>query len=484
LVTSHWVQTSCSARSAVGGFLFVAGATGQRCKRDRHRGGGISGLSLAFELLNRGASVLLFEAASRVGGTIQSTVDQGFITEAGPNGFLDREPATRALATALGLTDRIRPADAVAKKRFIFTRGALREVPSSPPAFLKSNILPFTARLRVALELFTRRRRDAEDETLADFARRHLGEAATRVLIDAMQAGIFAGNPEKLSLAATFPKMAELERDHRSLILAMVRLQKQRRGTGIATETSGPSGTLCSFEGGLETLTRTLGESLAPSIRRSEARSIARLGTGWRLQISTANAEEWVEAERLVLAVPSYVAARLLRPLDGALAAELDAIQYAPVCVVHLGYPRIERAVPNGFGFLVPSEEKMRILGAIFISSIFPWRSVERRTLLTCMVAGARQPELFDLSDAELLNCVRQDLQRALGLSADPSFHRVSRWQRGIPQYNVGHLARLRRIDAQLSKLPGLSLTGNAFRGVGLNDCIRNSAALAKKLMP
>jgi len=448
-------------------------------------GAGISGLSLAFELRSRGAPVVLLEASPRVGGTIRSSAEQGFLTEAGPNGFLDKEPATRALAASLGLTDQMRKADPAAKRRFIFTRGALREVPSSPGGFLKSDILPLGARLRVAGELFSRRARDPENETLATFARRHLGSTATSVLVDAMQAGIFAGDPEKLSLAAVFPKMREMERDHRSLILAMIRLQRQRKGTAVATETAGPAGTLCSFEGGLETLTRALAAKLGAAVRlNTEVRSIARSGREWQLQISSAGRPETVAAEQLVLAVPSYLAARLLQPIDRALASELEGIDYAPICVVHLGYPRAEPAVPDGFGFLVPAQERLNILGAIFVSSVFPWRTEGRRSLLTCMVGGARQPELFGLEEAELVGSVRRDLERVLGLATAPSFQQVARWPRGIPQYNVGHLARVRRIEEAVSRLPGLTVTGNAYRGVGLNDCVRASTALALSQLP
>jgi len=448
-------------------------------------GAGISGLSLAFELRRRGASVVLLEASPRVGGTIRSSTEQGFLTEAGPNGFLDKEPATRALAASLGLTDQMRKADPAAKRRFIFTRGALREVPSSPGEFLKSDILPLGARLRVAGELFSRRARDPENETLATFARRHLGRTATSVLVDAMQAGIFAGDPEKLSLEAVFPKMRELERDHRSLILAMIRLQRQRKGTAVATETAGPAGTLCSFEGGLETLTRALAERLGAAVRlNTEVRAIARSGREWQLQTSSAGRAETVAAEQVVLAIPSYVAARLLQPIDRALASELEGIEYAPICVVHLGYPRAEAAVPDGFGFLVPAQERLNILGAIFVSSVFPWRSEGRRSLLTCMVGGARQPELFGLEEAELVGSVRKDLERVLGLATAPSFQQVIRWPRGIPQYNVGHLARVRRIEEAVSRLPGLTVTGNAYRGVGLNDCVRASTALALSQLP
>jgi oxygen-dependent protoporphyrinogen oxidase len=447
-------------------------------------GAGISGLSLAFELRQRGATVAVFEGSSRVGGTIQSTAEEGFITEAGANGFLDREPATRALARALGLADKLRPADPAAKRRFIFTRGALREVPSSPPAFLKSDILPLAARLRVAAELLTPRARNLENETLASFARRHLGKAAARVLVDAMQAGIFAGNPDRLSLLATFPKMGELEREHRSLILALIRLQRQRRGTGVATEAGGPAGTLCSFEGGLEELPRALAKALGGSVRlNAEVEKIATFSAGWRLSLTGGARQQVIEAEQLILAVPAHQAASLLQPLDQRLSADLQEIEYAPICVVHLGYSRAEPAVPDGFGFLVPAEERLHILGAIFISSVFPWRSQERRTLLTCMMGGARQPELFEREGGELVALARQDLERALGLSAAPAFQRIVRWRRGIPQYNVGHLARVRRIEESASRLPGLFLTGNAYRGVGLNDCVRNSTLLAARIL-
>jgi protoporphyrinogen/coproporphyrinogen III oxidase len=228
-------------------------------------------------------------------------------------------------------------------------------------------------------------------------------------------------------------------------------------------------------------LTRTLAEKVGPAIQlNTEVRAISRSATGWRLQMGWA--QEALEAEKLVLAVPSYAAARLLRPIDEKLASELDGIEYAPISVVHLGYAQAEPAVPSGFGFLVPAEERLHILGSIFISSIFPWRSEGGRTLLTCMVAGARQPELFDLPDGDLVRVVRQDLDKVLGLKAAPSFQQIVRWKRGIPQYNVGHLARLRRIDEAVSRLPGLALTGNAYRGVGLNDCVRNSTELAKHL--
>jgi oxygen-dependent protoporphyrinogen oxidase len=446
-------------------------------------GGGISGLSLAFQLSRRGQDVLLFEASPRLGGTIRSENRDGFIIEAGPNGFLDNEPATHALAASLGIAGKIRPAEVTASRRFIFTRGALRPVPSSPPAFLKSDILPFHARIRVLGELLTRRGPELENETLGSFSRRHFGRAAAEVLVDAFQSGIFAGDPEKLSVEAAFPRLAALEREHRSLMLGMGRIARQRRAEGAPSQPG--VGTLNTFEGGLSTLISSLADHLGSSIRTdATVQSISRVGTRWRLSVLDRGHVALWEATQVVLAVPAYAAASLLRPLNGKLSSELESIEYAPVAVVQLGFrgSAVDNNVPPGFGFLAPAREGLNILGAIFASKIFPWRAPPKALLLTCMMGGVRRGELFKKLDDELLALAGSDLKRVLHFAAEPDFVEIVRWPRGIPQYNVGHLARLRRIAEALASLPGISLTGNAYHGVGLNDCIRNATALAKRL--
>lgn len=434
-------------------------------------GGGISGLALAHALKARGRSVLLLEAADRVGGTIRSSQRDGLITEWGPNGFLDREPATRALTSALGLQDKLRPAEADAKRRYVLLRGALREVPTSPPRFLTSDLLPLSGRLRAALEPFSRRG-TGEDEPLATFARRHVGRWGAE-LFDAMQTGIYAGDFERLSVAAAFPFLAQLEREHRSLVLGMIRLQRAGRG--------GSSGGLTSFEGGMETLVARLGQALGDQVRTgARVRALTRRGDRWVIALEEAEA---VEASTVVLAVPAFVAAELLRPLEPAMAGELEAIEYAPIAAVHLGFRRADLpSRPNGFGFVTPARERRDILGTIYVSSIFPWRSTPELDLFTCMVGGTRRPELSSLGEDELVARIQAEVVPLLGARAAPVFRQVIRWSKGIPQYNVGHLARVERVEAAARGLPGLWLTGNAYRGVGLNDCIRNAAALAEEL--
>jgi oxygen-dependent protoporphyrinogen oxidase len=446
-------------------------------------GGGISGLALAHGLQARGTGVTLLEAGPTLGGNIQTRSRDGFITEAGPNSFVDREPTLRQLAASLGIEGHIRPADPAAKRRYIYSRGKLRQVPSSPPAFLKSDVVPLGAKLRMMGELFTRRAPD-KDESLAEFGRRHVGRTATAVLVDAMQTGIYAGDVEALSVGAVFPKVVELEKQHRSLVLGMARSQAAARkalppGEGAPK----PTGAVCSFDGGLRVLVDALARALGP-VARTGVRLVGlrREEKGWRLAVEEHGQRAELAAEQVVLAVPAYVAAELLRPLDEKLAARVGGIAYAPVAVVHLGFAPGTLPPPDGFGFLVPSMERRRVLGVIHASSTFPWRAEGGRVLLTCMVGGAKRPDLVELDDAALVTLAREELRELAGMTAEPSFTEVIHWKRGIPQYNVGHLARVAAIDEDLARWPGLHLTGNAYKGVGLTDCIRNAQALADTL--
>ncbi|MGA9523001.1 MAG: protoporphyrinogen oxidase [Myxococcaceae bacterium] len=436
-------------------------------------GGGISGLATAHALMERGLDVKVLEAQHRVGGVIASTDRDGFITEHAANGFVDREPAMRTLLSTLKLEDRLRPATPASKERFVFTRGALRQVPTSPPTLLRSEILPWSAKLRLLAEPFSARG-NAEDESLAEFGRRHLGRGATDVLLDAVQTGVFAGDIERLSVSATFPMLAELERKHRSLLLGFIREMRARRRS--PSPSLGMSGVLSSFEGGMETLPATLSGALGDRVRtRAPVEKLERAGDGWRV----VSKGEAIEADRVVLAAPAFASAELLRPHSSEAAKELAAIPYAPIAVVHLGF-RHPTPTARGFGFIVPAQEQRDVLGAMHVSSFFPWRAPSGATLLTVMVGGARRPELVALDDDSLVAKVRKELGIILGLDRPPDEVRVVRWFHGIPQYVVGHLARVQRIEEQMRALPGVFLTGAGYRGVGVNDCVRNAALLAE----
>jgi len=452
-------------------------------------GGGISGLALAEALAARGAEPIVLESAPRAGGKVASIRREGFTLETGPTGFLDKEPKTIELAERIGLREQLRPAGREAGRRWLHLRGALREVPTTPPAFLASDILPWTAKLRLAGEIFTPRKRPGVDESIAQFGRRHLGARATRDLLGAMVLGIYGGDVERLSLQSCFPRMAQLEAEHRSLVLAMVRLQKQRRKelgpAGRPGGPAGPSGVLTSVEGGLGTYVERLAERLGGAVRTSaRVERLERAGERWRLHVVEQGAAAELEADAVVLAVPADAAARLVGPLDPAVADLAGRIAYAPMAVVHLAWPRERIAHPlDGFGFLAPPHEGLRILGAMFISTFFPWRAPAGQALFTVMIGGAVRPELPLLSEEELAAIAREDLGRIVGASGPPSLTEVIRWERAIPQYDVGYEALRAEAFGRIERLPGLRLAGNAWRGIGFNDCVAAAPHVAAEIL-
>jgi oxygen-dependent protoporphyrinogen oxidase len=435
-------------------------------------GGGISGLALAHALRARGAEVVVLEAERRAGGKIRTERAQGFLTEDGPTGFLDREPAVRELVKSLGLEDKLLPSSPAARKRFLWTEERLKLVPLSPPAFLASDLLPWTAKLRIAMDLVVPRAHNGRDETVLEFAARRIGARAARALVDPMVAGIFAGDAAQLSLRSAFPRMAELETKHRSLILAMARL-----GRGGA-----PTGVLTSFRSGMQEVVDALAAALGDTVKTGVSiREVApRADGGWVLR--GAGAE--VTADVAVIAAPADAAADAVAALEPTAAGALRAIPYAPVAVVHLGYPRAAVGHPcDGFGFLVPSSEDLTVLGTLFPSTIFTGRAEGDHVLLTAMVGGTRHPHLVSASDDEILATVRADLHRALDAHAPPAYARIVRWPRAIPQYTVGHAERVAAVEAAEQRRPGLYFTGNAFRGVAFNECVKNAGPLAERIL-
>ena len=433
-------------------------------------GGGIAGLALAHGLRARSIDVQVVEAAPRVGGNIHSELRDGWLCEWGPNGFLDNEPATLRLIEAVGLSGAVVRADDSARVRWVVRGGRLRRLPASPDGFLKSDVLSTPGKLRVLLEPLQPARRGGETESVYDFARRRIGREAADVLVDAMVTGIYAGDARRLELEATFPRLARLEREHGGLFKGMRAARRAGKHAGGGSPL-GPGGTLTSFDGGLEKLVRGLTGALGERLHLGTGvRTLSRSVSGWTMGFESG--ATWT-ASQVVLACPAWTAAPLVRTLDAALAGELDAIPSAPVAVVYTGFAARDVAhVERGFGFLVPSRERLGILGTLFESSIFTNRAPADHVLWRTMVGGARDRGALDRSDDELVARACKVFESLLGVRAQPAMTYVVRHARGIAQYPLGHTARLARIGALVKPYPGLHLSGSSYHGVSINACI------------
>ena len=445
-------------------------------------GGGITGLAAATWLAaDHGVEeVVVLEAEGRAGGKVRSERRDGHLLEHGPQGFLDSAPDTLELARLGGLEAALVRADEASADRFILRGGRLRSVPLTPPAFLVSDILPLGGRLRVMMEPFARRRPD-HDETVFDFARRRIGRRAAEVLVDAMVTGVFAGDSTQLSLAATFPRMAAMEAEHGTLTRALFAKMREARAAGRRSAgPGGPAGRLTTFAEGMEQLPRVLADGLGDRLRlTTPVRRISR--NGGRFLVTTDSDE--FEADRLLLTTPADLTARLLGELAAAAVPALTAIPTVPIAVVMLSFAgRHAFGRPlDGFGFLVPRGEPVGILGTLFCHSIFPGQAPEDRVFLRTMLGGAREPAAAELEDSALVDRVRSAHRLALGADPEPESVWIVRWPEGISQYTVGHLDRVAAAEVA-AQAAGIELAGSPFRGVSVNDCVKQARAAAARL--
>jgi oxygen-dependent protoporphyrinogen oxidase len=455
-------------------------------------GAGISGLSTAHAIQRQAAAtgiaveIVLLEKKDRIGGKIWSLKENGFLCEWGPNGFLDNKPMTLELCDRLGIRDRLLRSSDNARKRFIYSEGVLHRLPENGPSFLRSSLISWPGKARLAGEMLVPPRRGEGDESLADFARRRLGSEALDKLIAPMVAGIFAGDPETMSLKSCFPRINELEREYGGLIKAMVKLARKkkaeiREGKAVASA-AGPGGILTSFRDGIQELTDGTAAALGGEVR-TDAGVVGILPRkqGFELHLEDGGT---LDADIVVSAAPAHALAVMTSETLPSLAEILNQIPYAPMNVVCFGYQRQKIARDlDGFGYLIPRKEGKSILGTLWDSSIFPHRAPEGHVLLRSMMGGATNPGAIDLGEREVKARVMADLEEIMGIDVEPDFVRIFRHRQAIPQYTVGHGKRLLALDDCLGGTPGLFLTGNAFSGVGLNDCVNSSNQIAARVV-
>ncbi|HJX73919.1 MAG TPA: protoporphyrinogen oxidase [Candidatus Deferrimicrobiaceae bacterium] len=454
-------------------------------------GAGISGMCTAHSLVRefsaagRSVEILLFEAEKVPGGKMRTIREDGFHMEWGPNGFLTNKPYSLDLVRELGAEDRLSRSSDLARKRFIFSGGMLHRLPETPQAFFRSRLLSLRGRVRILGELFAPGPPEGVDESLGDFARRRLGPEALEKLIDPMVTGIYAGDPDRMSLESCFPLIHDLERKYGGLVKGMIALRRERKKAGEKREMSaGPGGVLMSFDHGVQALTDILAGRLSDGLHLGvKINRVTRREGKILLSLEEGGRRGEIDTDVAVLATPAYGAAGLLEGLDPSLREALAAIPYSPISVVALGYDKAALGNPlDGFGFLIPRGERRKILGALWDSSVFPNRAPEGKALIRAMVGGVRRPELAALPPDEMFRLVRSELSATMGVTAKPVLSRSFFHERGIPQYLVGHGKVLERIEERLAAHPGIYLNSNAYRGIALNDCVLQSRLTAERI--
>jgi protoporphyrinogen/coproporphyrinogen III oxidase len=439
-------------------------------------GGGISGLVCTYALRKAGLDAHLFEASVRPGGAIQSVARDGFLLELGPQSFSGTAPL-RALFHNLAISDQLAEAPAHAP-RYVFVDGALRPVPLSPPAFFASPLINVSTKWALVRDLFGKSVPPDHDETVAAFVRRKFSPQLLDRLVGPFVSGVYAGDPERLSLRSAFPALHEAEKSAGSIIRGMFRAAKTKT---VPRERP----TLLTLREGNESLVRALANALGPSLhtgRRITGLSVQNDGS-FRVQFEANGATKSISTKSLILATPTNVSGKLLSSLDPSFESLFAPMEYAPVAVISLGYRKDDVSHPlAGFGFLVPRSSGLRVLGTVWNSSLFPGRAPAGHALLTTFAGGATDPSAAELSADALTRLVHREISPILSIAAAPVFSNVTVWPRALPQYNLGHSDRVATVARLLRNHPGIWLAGNYLRGPAIGSCVEQALAVAEEV--
>jgi len=432
-------------------------------------GAGLSGLSTAYLIARdfKDAKIQVFEKSKRIGGTIFSQkTEEGFLVEAGPNGFLSGKPTTLKISEMLGIDKDYMSANKKAEKRFILKNGKLQKLPDSPGSFIFSGILNLKGKVRIAKEPFIKGYESDEEESVAEFGKRRLGEQAVKYMLDPMVSGVFAGNVDKLSLKTCFPRIYQLEQEYGSLVKAMMKLKAKK---------ASPSGKLTSYTNGMFHLITSLAdvENLQVNLN-SQVEKIEKKGDKYIV----GNCD--TEFDVVVSAIPAYqLGALKFSPIEQ-LKEDLNSIPYPPMAIVSFS---LKKGIVDGFGFLIPSSEKREILGSLFSSQIFVNRGTESHDLITVMLGGDRNYEVKDFEMKEIIEIAVNEIAEILKIPVtELSQLSLFKWKKSIPQYYKGHYKIVDKVKLINENEKGFYITGNAFFGIGINDCTAASFETAKQV--
>jgi len=438
-------------------------------------GGGISGLVCAYALRKAGRDVLLVEASPRPGGVINTVRRDGYLLELGPQSFAGTAQLG-SLCAELGIADELLEAPSRAP-RYVLVDGKLQRVPLSPPAFFTTSLINGSTKWALVRDIVGKSVPPEADESVAAFVRRKFSDQLLDRLVGPFVSGVFAGDPERLSIRSAFPALHEAEEAAGSIVRGMLRLAKRKKGTRERP-------TLNTFREGNETLVRALANKLGSAIlTRTRAANLYRQNAGaYHISVENGNNDS-VAARTVIFATPTDVSGKLLAQLDPSFESLLAPIEYAAVAVVSLGYAKKDVGHSlQGFGFLVPRSAGLRSLGTVWNSSLFPGRGPQGHALLTTFVGGATDPGAAKLNPEALSSLVHREIAPLLSIRNAPVFCNVTIWPRALPQYNLGHGERLASLNKKLARFPGLFLAGNYLRGPAIGACVEQALAVAEEV--
>lgn len=445
-------------------------------------GGGISALTAAFQLEKSGYSAVIFEQNSEPGGSMITRNEEGYLLDFGPNSGLETTPLIAEIVNEIGMADEMVYANEKGNKRYILKNGKLIPLPMSPAAFFKTPLFSARAKFRLLAEPFIKRSHDGYYQSIADFVRRRLGTEFLDYAINPFVSGVFAGDPEKLSVKSAFPKLYALEENYGGLIkgtLMGARERKKRK------EVAKQSAKMFSFRNGMQSMAKRLAEYLSSEIKTGAEIEYVRKSEEKFEIIYRKDGESASEFFDLIIsAIPAYDAGRIFQFGDEDFNHHCSQVYYPPVAVLYLGFRKNRIAQPlDGFGFLIPTKEKKDFLGAIWSSVLFENRAPEDYESFTLFIGGAQKPEILDQDDENLIANTVAEFKKIMKIDSDPEFVKIRRWEKAIPQYNLGYIEHERYFESFEHNNPGVFLSGNFRGGISVGDCFKNSSLTASRVL-
>jgi len=444
-------------------------------------GAGISGLASAFWLDRKGFEITILESKNEPGGSMVTRREDGFLIDYGPNSGLETTPLIGKIVEQIGLKGEMIYASGKATKRYILRNSQLHALPTHPVAFLKTKLFSPKAKLRLLAEPFSKKSHEGYYQSISEFVKRRLGPEFLDYAVNPFVAGIFAGNPDKLSVKSALPKLYRLEELYGGLFKGLILGAKERKKR---PEQSKQSARMFSFKNGMQSFPEAIAAKLGEKIRyNSKVERVVTSGAKFKVLFSHNHKTEEIITDVVLSAVPAYHAASIFNDRENKLHGHLNDIYYPPVKVLYLGFRKaVVGQNLDGFGFLIPEKENKTFLGAIWSSTIFPLRANDDMAAFTLFIGGARSPELFDNGNETHLDTVIKEFKEIMNIGEDPVFIKEKMWPKAIPQYRLGYIEHERYFETFESNNPGIFLSGNYRGGISVGDCIKNSELTVKRI--